>query len=175
MALEAVFRSLVIQLRKLADDLNALQLTVGDKPPRSESALVDHFENAVLDITGRLQEGIESACQALTAVGHPIDLDRARRALAVCQASFRGIEQQYSAEISCYEKLRNLAELGARRPREWCSWTHTMKEGIEHCRYSLAGAGGALAECWQELSEHLGQMSISVQSTNVGQQIVPRN
>lgn len=171
MALEAVFRALVVQLRKLGDDLNVLQLTLGDRPPKSESALVDHFDNAVLDMAGHLHEAIQSACEALTAVGHPIDLDRARRALTACQTSFHGIEQQYSTEIFSYEKLKDLAELGAKRPREWASWTHTMKEGIEHCRYSLAGTSEALVGCWQELAEHLGRMSISVQATNVGQQI----
>jgi hypothetical protein len=40
----------------------------------------------------------------------------------------------------------------------------------------LAQTSAALASCWQELAERLGTMSISMQATNVGQQItMPRS
>ncbi len=171
MALEAAFSGLVIWLQKIGDDLHVLHLTLGDRPVNKESALVDHLENSVLDLTGLLQEAIDSACEAQKAIGHPMDLDLARRALSVCQGSFRRIEEQYSIDLVSYEKLKDLATLANKRLGEWVPWARTMKQAIEHCCYPLRDASNALVNCWQELAEHLGSMSISVQATNIGQQI----
>ena len=64
MALEATFRSMLVRLQRLNDDLLVLRLTLGDKPPGSESALVDQLENTVLDMTGLLQEALDSSREA---------------------------------------------------------------------------------------------------------------
>ena len=51
-ALEATFRDLSVCLHRLHDALNALQVTLGDKPPDDESAMADWVETAVLDVIG---------------------------------------------------------------------------------------------------------------------------
>jgi hypothetical protein len=170
MALEATFRELAVSLHKLDDTLNALHLTVLDRPS-DEAALVDGLENSVLDIIGVLGDARKSALQARRAVGHPPDLDRARRALTVCQERFHSIEQQFAADLVSYEKLKELARLGRVRRHEWLAWANSTKQGIEQCREPLEQASKALAACWQELAERLGTMSISVKTTNVGQHI----
>jgi len=53
-ALEATFRDLSVCLHHLHDGLNALQVTLGDKPPDDESALADGVESVVLDVMGSL-------------------------------------------------------------------------------------------------------------------------
>jgi hypothetical protein len=170
-ALEATFRELFSELKKLQDTLVALRLTVvEDRPRKGDAALVDQLEDTILDVMGLLDEGLKAARAAQKAVGHPLDLDGARRGLETCQDRFHRIEQQFSADLVSYERLKDLASLGM-RPGEWHSWAGTVKQGIEQCRQPLDGASKALAACWQEIAERVGMTSISVQATNIGQQI----
>lgn len=175
MALEAIFRELLSELRKLQDTLVAVRLTVvEDKPVRGDAALVDQFEDTILEIMGSLDEGLKAARSAQKAVGHPTDLDGARRALAICQERFHRIEQQFAAELISYEKLKDLASLGSERRGEWLPWANSVKQGIEQCRQPLDAANKALAACWQEIAERVGMTSVSVRSTNIGQKIISK-
>lgn len=151
MALEATFRSLSVCLHHLHDALNELQATLGDKPLDDESALADGLETTVLDLMGTLHEAMRAALDAQNGVDHPPDLDRARRALALCQERFRHIEQQFAADLASYEKLKELARRGNER-QAWLAWSSTVKQRIEQCRQPLAQTSAALAACWQELA-----------------------
>jgi hypothetical protein len=171
-ALEATFRELQVSLHKLHDALNALQVGLGDKPLDDEAALADGLENTVLDAMGVLQEARKAAFHARTAIGPPVDLDRAWRALTVCQERFHDIEQQFSADLVSYEKLRGLARLGSERGGEWLPWAGSTKQSIEECRPPLEEVSRTVARCWQEIAEHSGATSVSVRTTNIGQRIV---
>jgi hypothetical protein len=171
MALEATFRTLFLQLKKLCDTLNAILLTIGDKPPRRGAILADELDNTVLDMLGRAEDARTAARAAEKAVGSPLDLDRARRALAKCQENFHRVEQQFANELVSYEKLKNLASLGNERGGEWKAWAGGMKDAIEQGRQPLEETSKALAACWQELAERLGMTNVSVNATNIGQQI----
>lgn len=170
MALEATFRKLTVALHKLHDALNTLQLTMGDTPAGDESALADGFENAVLDMTGTLEETRKSALEARKSVSYPCDLERARRALTRCHERFHRVEQQFASGLASYEKLTELARLGHER-RSWGPWARTVKLGIEQCREPLEQTSQALTACWGELAERLGMVNISMNSTHVTQQI----
>jgi hypothetical protein len=170
-ALEATFRLLSFQLQNLADNLQVLCLTLGDKPLEGDVALVDHLENTVLDMTGLLQDAMLSTREAQKAVEPPLDLERARRALSTCQKLFRRIEQEFSANLVSYEKLKDLTALGSKRSREWFSWTRAVKQGIELCRIPLDQVGNALVECWQEFAERLGTRSIAVLIQESGEKL----
>ena len=107
MPIERTFQDLSTQLRKLHDTFLALRLTVvEDKPLKGDAALVDQLEDSILDQMGLLDEGRKAAEGALKAVGHPLDLSRARLALTICQERFHGIEQQFTADLVSYEKLK---------------------------------------------------------------------
>jgi len=170
-ALEATFRGLSIGLHQIHDALNELQVTLGDKPHDDESALADGLETTVLDMMGTLHEARRAGLNARRALGHPPDLDRARRALTLCQKCFHRIEKEFASGLVSYEKLKELARLGNER-RAWLPWANTAKKGIEQCRQPLEQTSKALAACWQELVEHSGTTSISVTST--GQRIVAK-
>lgn len=173
MALEATFRELSLSLHRFHDGLNTLHLTMGDTPHDDESALAEGLENTILDMIGTLHEARTSAVQARKAVGQP-DLDRARRALTLCQERFHQIEKMFASELVSYEKLSELARLASER-RAWIPWASTVKMGIEQCREPLEQASRALAACWGELAERLGMVNISMHSTNIGQKIhVPK-
>jgi len=171
-ALEATFRELQVSLQKLHDALNALQVGLGDKPVNDEAALADDLENTVLDALGVLQEARKAALNARTAVGPPVDLDRAWRALTTCQERFHNIEKQFSESLVSYEKLRALARLGSQRGGEWQSWAGSIKGSVEECRLPLEEARRSVANCWLEIAEHTGANSISVHTTNIAQKIM---
>jgi hypothetical protein len=170
MALEATFRTLSVQFRGLCDILNAVLLTVGDKPPDRGAALADELENTVLDMLGLAEDARSAAREAEKSVGPPKNTDRARRALAKCQDRFHRLEQKFSNRLVSYEKLKDLASLGRERGNEWKHWAASMKDAIEQVRQPIEESSKALAACWQELVEHSGTTSISV--TNTGQRIV---
>lgn len=174
MALESTFRDLSLCLHHLHDALNALQITVGDKPPNDESAVADGLEAAVLDMMGNLHEARKAALRGKKAVGHPADLELARRSITRCQESFHRIEQQFASDLVSYEKLKKLARLGTER-KQWHSWSSAVKQGIEQCRQPLEDVSRTVARCWQEIAEHAGATSVSVRNTSIGQRIVARS
>jgi len=174
MALESTFRTLTVQIRKLSDTLNAILLTVGDRPQNRGTALADGLENSILDLMGSLSGAETAARTAQRAVGATRDLDRARRALAKCQEHFHATEQQFAKELVSYESLKQLASLGSERGGEWKHWAASMKDAIEQGRQPIEHASQALALCWHELAEHSGSTSISIRSRNLGQKIFAR-
>jgi hypothetical protein len=175
MAMEAAFRDLLSELRKVYDTLVALRLTVvEDKPLKGDSALIDRFEDSVLDLMGLLNEALRAARLAQKEIVNTGDLHSARRALTTCQERFHRIEQQFAANLVSYEILKDLASLGSERRGEWLAWANSVKAGIEQCREPLGGASKALAACWQEIAERVGMTSVSLQTTNIGQKIVSK-
>jgi hypothetical protein len=171
-ALEATFRKVHRQLKKLQENLHALHLTVAeDKPLRGEAALVDQFEDSILDTMGLLDECLNASYAAQKAVEHPLDLDRARRALSTCQECFHRAERRFSDELVSYEKLRDLASVSEKRGREWASWASSVKHGLEQCQQPIDAASKALVACWQEIAERVGTTNMSVRATNIRQQV----
>lgn len=171
MALEAIFRELSKQLHQLHDALHALSVTVGDRPEDHGAALADDLDNTVLDLVGVLYQARKAALNSRLAVTPPVDLDRTRRALTICQKRFLHLEQDFAAKLISYDKLRALARLGGERGGEWLHWAGSAKEGIEQCRPPLEAVRVAIAACWQEVAERVGMTSITVQATNIGQKI----
>ena len=175
MALEATFRELTSSLQKLHDVVNALHITLEDKPQHDEAAVADDLTDKALELLGLVHETRRAAVTARQAVKHPADMDNARRSLTLCQQRFHKIEQNYAANLVSYEKLKELVRVGG-RGKEWAAWAASTKEGVEQCRVPIEAASQALASCWQELAERLGMMNISIHSKNVGQEIsVPRS
>lgn len=175
MALEATFRTLHLQIRKLNDTLNAVLLTVGDRPPNRGTALADGLENTILDLMGSLSGAQIAARTAGKAVGPGRDLDRARRALAKCQDQFHQAEQQFTKDLVSYESLRGLASLGSDRGGEWKHWAASMRDAIEQGQQPFDEVNRALTECWHELAEHGGSTTISIRTKNLGQKILARD
>lgn len=171
MALEITFRTLSVQLRRLCDTLNAVLLTVGDRPPHRGTALADGLESKLLDLLGGLGSARSAAKAARSAVGAAKDLDRARRALAKCQDAFHKAEQQFMNELISYEALHSLTSLGGERGGEWKHWAASMKDAIEQARQPFEETSHAMAICWQELAERLGTMNISVRANGVVQNL----
>lgn len=172
MALERTFRDLSERLMRLRDRLRELRLSVvEDRPPKRDGAVVDHFEYAVEDVLGWLEETIEAAGLAGRAVSPPVDLEAARTNLALCQERFHRITNCFTASLMSYQRISELTSFGRERRGEWPSWVTSVRLGIEHCGPPLEEAGKALAECWQEIAERVGSTSVSIRTENVGQKV----
>jgi hypothetical protein len=172
-ALEATLTKHCADLQRFNDTLVALRLTVAeDKPMQGESALVDHLEEAILEAMGLLSDGLMYAHTARDASGHPVNLDRVRRALADSQERFHQIEELFSSDLASHDKLVDLASLGNERRGEWHPWANSVRHGLQQSREALDLASRALAACWQEIAERVGMTSVSVHTTNIGQKIV---
>lgn len=172
MALEKTFGELPNTIRRLRDSLLALQLTVReDLPLHGSVVLVDQFGDAVDDSLGWLEDSLAAAVEVQQCAKHPVDIDRARRALVICQDQFHRMEQRFHSDLISYEKLKDLTGFGRSRRGEWIGWVKSVRKGLEECRTPMDDVSKALLACWQEIAEHAGMTSVSVQATNIGQQI----
>jgi DNA-binding ferritin-like protein len=171
MALEATFRELTTGFHRLHDVVNALHVTMEDKPEDS-AAVADDLADKTLELLGSVHDARRAAVKARQSLRHPPDMDQARRLLTACQERFHRIEQKFSVNLVSYEKLKELARVGSRN-KEWSAWAHGAKQGIEQVRAPLDEISTTLAKCWHELVEHGGKTSISV--TTTGQRIVTRD
>ncbi len=176
MALEATFQDLAVQFEKLRDVLCGLRLTVvEDKPSEDDAMLVEDFGDTVMDLLEGVDGASAAANEGRTAVGHPLDIERARRALTACHERFNRIMHHFSSDLMCYERVSELERLGRERGGEWPVWTFSVKEALDRCQPPLYDVNQALFRCWQEIAERVGMTSVSVQTTNIGQQITVPN
>jgi hypothetical protein len=170
--LDKTFRELTECLRKLRDSFLAIQLTVReDLPSEGSVVLVDKFGDAVDDSLGWLEEALTAAVQGERAVAPPANMELARRALSSCQEYFHRMQNRFQSELVSYERLKDLTAFGRSRRGEWSAWVKSFKSGLEQCQSPMERASRCLSECWQEIAERAAMTSVSVQSTNIGQQI----
>src|ERR1700751_5052108 len=125
MALETTFRELFRQLKRLKETLGGLRCLLPDDPLNVEVALVQHLRESVDNVSGWLNDCLDQSHAAQDA--QAADLNRVRRALAGCQASFDEAERAFSAELSSYDKLREIVGLGTRRKGVWLIWSQNVK------------------------------------------------
>jgi hypothetical protein len=176
MALAAAFQELNEHCQVLRNSVFELRLTaVEDRPQQGEIVLVDRCGDAAEDLLGWSEEALAATvegCQAATTA--PVDLDRARRALATAQDRFNRIGRKFWSELSSYQEMSELTRFGRARRGEWLGWVKSVRKALERCQPPIHGVSQALFLCWQEIGERAGLTSVAVQSTNIGQQITVR-
>jgi hypothetical protein len=170
-ALEVIFAELVTKWRHLHDALQSLRITaVEDRPLDGGVLLVERFSDNSEDLFGWAAEGLSAALEAQQAVGPVLDLNRARRALTVSQERFGRLSDEF-LDFTSFERITELIKFGRKRRGEWLSWVNSLKDGSSQCDAPMKEVRNALAITWEELAERLGTTSVSVQTTNIGQQI----
>ncbi len=176
MGLETAMARLENELRRLHEAVRDAGLTViEDQPRRGDVALVDRFSYAVDDLTGWLEQALVAAREARQAAGaHPPELNRARRALTLCQQRLHQSWMRLGFDLLGYEPMQQLQEFGRQRRGGWSEWANGVLQGLQGCRQPLEQAAQALVECWEEIGERLAVTAISVQTTSIGQQILTR-
>ena len=169
MPLEATFRNLTDCLHNVNDVMKSLHVTM-EEPEHGEAAVVDDLRDITLELTGKVHGAQRAAETALRSLGEPANMDHARRSLVGCQERFHRIEQSFASDVTSYKTISELARVSG-RSKQWAAWANSATQAIDDCRQPLDQASEALAACWQELAERLGMTNISMQATNVGQQI----
>ena len=171
MALEVAFEGLCAQYRQLRDSLQELRLTVAeDRPPDGAVALVDACEDTVEELLGWLEEARPAAAEAAHAARYPLDLQRAIRSLTIAQERFNRMSEKWM-EFASYEHITALTNFGQERLGAWLQWVESCKLGIHRTSLPIHRTRDALFACWREVTERVGVTSVSVQATNIGQQI----
>lgn len=170
MTLEAVFRELPEKLMDLQSSLKYLEVFIGDKPHAHK--LADDLSETVTDLWSRIDEAIEVAHETQAALQPPTDLARVRLALVICQEQFNIVSRKFTTELRSEQQMRELARLSRRLKGEWPGWARSVKQTLEQCQVGFHDVNEALSRCWQEIAERVGMTSVSMQTTNIGQQIV---
>lgn len=173
MAMENTFRDLLRQLKKLNDSLEPLRCLLPEDPMNVELALVQHLRESVEGASGWIEDCLAQVQAAQDGL-NTCDLNRTKRALAGCQASFDEAERTFSAELLSYDKLREVVSLGARRKDVWLIWSQSVKRDLEVCGYELDLTRKALTACWQELAEQAVTTNVAVRANSAGTQITMR-
>jgi len=171
-AIETVFAELQHRLRMLQEALEALGTTVDeDRPTRDDVIVASRLSDDVLAARGLLEEVLEAADHATRAVAFPLDGERARRALTVCQHQHQRFAHALSFELTGFERLDDLTSVGRERGREWLDWVGVVKQALEQSRMLSEDVTDGLSLCWQELAERIASTSVSIRNTAVGQQV----
>lgn len=170
MALEESFSNLVKTWRYLHESVQALRITaVEDQPAEGAVLLVERCADAAEDLLGWAALGLAAGDDARQAIGVVPNVSRARHSLKTSQQHFAKLDDQFFT-FAAYERLSELIRFGRKRRGEWLAWVHSIVEASSQCREPIQQVRDALASCWDGLTEQSGT-SVSVQSTNIGQQI----
>lgn len=172
MALETAFHILRLRSEHLLEAFEALRTTiVEDRPLKVELAFVDTLGEMAEDLVGRVQEIIQAAQQAEKAVGPPVHVDLARRALSACQSRYNQLAGRFNEGVCSYDSLASLMRMGRQHAGECRAWTVAVRSAIEECRYPVQRVGDAMFEGWKEITERVGMTSVVAQASATGQRI----
>jgi hypothetical protein len=175
MTIEQTFRDLLCQLRELQETLDALGRTVDeDKPTKGDVVVASILSDAVLAGCGFLEEARQAAEEAHRAVIDSWDVDGARRALIRCQKRFHCFAAHFASALGSYDRIDDLRSVGKERGQDWLNWATVVTQTLEQCRELLEEARNAHFLCWQDLTERMSMTSVSVRTTNIGQQFSAR-
>lgn len=172
MSLEATLTSLRRDLAGLQEAVSALHITVTeDKPAHGAAVLVDQLDNLVTELASTLEEADARVAQAIQGSQPNGPLDQTRIALREIHGLMNRFNALSAGELAAHDHIAQLLEMGRERGREWREWSQVVQTAIQRCAKPMDTAAGALLECWSELAERLARNSVSVQATNIGQQI----
>lgn len=176
MSLEAALESLRRELAHLQEAVTALRVTViEDAPRRGGVVLVDRLDNVVTDLSSAIEEA-DARVALEVPVGSPNGtFEPLREAMRKVHDLIGRFQQSYIRDLANHDRIAELLEMGRERERGWREWSQVVKTAIERCAAPMATVANAIAECWSELAERLARSSVSVQATNIGQQITVRD
>ena len=140
---------------------------VGQADPHVGGALSATAFEAAIGLTSLTEEAIAAAEEGQQAVLEQIDLARARRVLIVCQDGVNQLTQTFFSKMVSFEAWDDLESL-AREQSKWEQWVLGVKDALRRCREPIGEVNQALFELWQEITEHAGAPSVSVQAISTG-------
>jgi hypothetical protein len=169
-ALEAGLDTLVSDLTILCGILYDLDVNAGDVGEPEGAHLADEVREALTEICGLGQASLSSAIEARRAAGQVFDAAQLRRSLAESQRQFQSLARSLFSTLLTYERISQLLRFGYEHTL-WRGWVKSVRHGLEKCRPAVETAEDAYFHCWQEIAERLGAGPVSLNTTNIGQQI----
>ena len=171
MTFEKAFKELCRSTAKLVEDMESLCVTViEDKPLEGDVLLVDELGNVASDMCGWAKETDAATRTEFESRASNLDFYQAQQALAVCHEALQRLLLRFFNEAVFYERIDELMRFGKARRGEWLGWAKSSRDSLDCCQRQLLEVNELLFRCWQELAECASQKSVSVQSTNIGQQ-----
>ncbi|SRR6266566_2730280 len=173
MALQIAFEDVEARLKELQDALLHLHFAVVEaRSPRIAHHLADRLGDQVIpDLQGLTRDALLEAETGVAASSHPPDIGTCGHALLGCQKDLNQIAGRFWTELGSYGPISDLIGLGEEHSAEWRIWTEGVLNALDRCQQPVYDASEGLAVCWEEILERIGTTSVSVQATNIGQQI----
>jgi hypothetical protein len=144
---------LVTRLDAMLETIAELRLTINDRPPTGDVALVDIVESRVDDVAG----WIEEARAAVSADDGPL----ARAPLVATHELVNRVARAFVSDPVWYGGTTELTSFGRRRGGEWRRWTDGVQEGLARSRSQLLDVNDALLKCWFDLTAPVRVAAVS--------------
>jgi hypothetical protein len=185
MSLELAFQLLSKRLESLSDEVEELRFNAADFfPPTDPSAKnnsdehkqrppspVESLGENAEAVKGDLHEALAAFGKALTAIRPPRDLQQAQAALIDVSRYLNDAVDRFRKDIMQPMTLQLLSQMASELSGEWPEWLRQIKSITYTIRDKFLEVWRALCQCWEELSDKLNSNAVSVQTTNIGQQI----
>jgi hypothetical protein len=169
MTLRKTFEQLALKVRELANAVRELEVHVSDQSA-ADAVLVERLEDDVQELLASLGEARVAIGQALGTGERTGSLEVAASELARCHECILGATRRLGALLS-HESIHDLLELGKRRGGGWLPWAREVHDALERCRALLDDVHEGLLECWQDVAAWSAAGAVSIQTTNIGQQV----
>jgi len=169
MVLRKTFDQLVAALGEVAHAVRELEIHIADQSA-ADAVLVERLEEAVRDLLASLGAARVAVGRAVEPGDRTPGLEVAATDLAACHDHVLEATRNLGTLLA-YGSIRDLLELGGRRGGDWLPWAREVHDALERCRAPLDGVHKNLLECWQDVAERAAAGSVSVQATNIGQQV----
>jgi hypothetical protein len=165
MVIAKTFEELRAALDELARLVSRLRVEIEDEPRRP--ALADPFKYGAEDIEGWVEEASADLASVSDAAAGSPDLDRARLALGNCNRRVLDATRRIN-DLLGYERIEELVRFDTERGARW---GRDLGAALERCREQLGHVHSALLDAWDEAADRAAAGSVSVRSTNIGQQV----
>ena len=106
-----------------------------------------------------------------TRSGRRADLHQAQAALIDVNRYLEDAVDRFRNEVTGPASRQVLAQMAGDLGGEWPQWLAQINSIIATIRDKSLETWRALCQCWEELADKLSSSAVSVQTTNIGQQI----
>ena len=138
-----------------------------ERPPSPAETLA---ENALV-LQGDLQTALIALEKIFPAIRPPRNLQRAQSGLSEFHQFLNEALIRFRTEVAEPNGLGILSAMARDRGEAWLNWMTLIHTIINTLREKMLETWQALCQCWEELAEKLSDGAVSVQATNIGQQI----
>jgi len=185
MSLELAFELLSKRLESLRDEVEELRFNAADffppahpsgkpngdahkqRPPSPVETLGENAEA----VKGDLHEALAAFGKALAAIRPPRNLQQTQAGLIDVSRYLNDAVDRFRKDIMEPMTVQVLSQMATELGGEWPEWLGQIKSIIYTIRDKFLEVWRALCQCWEELADKLSSGAVSVQTTNIGQQI----